>query len=78
MKKILFVLLILTLSISGLAAHTSHYQNFKKIEMEILKNGKIIGYNIYFFNKKNDVLTVRNQIQHDQRSASGAFVLRVL
>ena len=63
MKKILFVLLTLTLNISSLAAHTSHYQNFKKIEMEILKDGKIIGYNIYFFNKKNDVLTVRNQIQ---------------
>ena len=31
-------------------AHTSHYQNFKKIEMEILKNGKVIGYNYYFFN----------------------------
>ena len=44
-------------------AHTSHYQNFKKIEMEILKNGKVIGYNYYFFNKENDILIIENQIQ---------------
>jgi len=44
-------------------AHTSHYQNFKKIEMEILKDGKVIGYNYYFFNKENDILIIENQIQ---------------
>ena len=63
MKKILFVLLALGLTISNLSAHTSHYQNFKKIEMEILKDGKTVGYNLYFFNKEDDVLTVKNQIQ---------------
>ena len=62
MKKILFALLVLGLTISSLAAHTSHYQNFKKIEMEILKDGKVIGYNFYFFNKEDDVMTVKNQI----------------
>ena len=63
MKKILFALLVLGLTISNLAAHTSHYQNFKKIEMEILKDGKVIGYNFYFFNKEDGVITVKNQIQ---------------
>ena len=63
MKKILFVLLTLILNISSLAAHTSHYQNFKKIEMEILKDDKVIGYNLYFFNKEDDVITVKNQIK---------------
>jgi len=48
-------------------AHTSHYLKFKKIEMEILKDGKVIGYNYYFFTKTNDVLTVKNQIRFKVR-----------
>ena len=44
-------------------AHTSHYQEFKKIEMEILKDGKVIGYNYYFFNNEDGVLTIENQIK---------------
>ena len=63
MKKILFILLALILIISNLAAHTSHYQDFKKIEMEILRDDKVIGYNLYFFNKKNNILTVKNKIK---------------
>ena len=63
MKKILFVLSALIATISNLAAHTSHYQDFKKIEMEILKDDKVIGYNLYFFNKEDDVITVKNQIK---------------
>ena len=31
--------------------------------MEIYRNGKIIGYNYYFFNKKDATMTVKNQIQ---------------
>jgi hypothetical protein len=63
MKKILIILLTLVLSTTNLVAHTSHYQNFQKIEMEILKDGKVIGYNYYFFDKKNEVLIIKNQIQ---------------
>ena len=59
----MFVLLFST----NLMAHTSHYLKFKKIEMEILKDGKVIGYNYYFFTKTNDVLTVKNQIRFKVR-----------
>ena len=63
MKKILLILLTITLSTSNVIAHTSHYQDFKKIEMEILRDGKVIGYNYNFFNKENDVITIKNQIK---------------
>lgn len=63
MKKILLILLTITLSTSNVIAHTSHYQDFKKIEMEILRDGKVIGYNYYFFNKEDDVITIKNQIK---------------
>ncbi len=31
--------------------------------MEILKDGKVIGYNYYFFEKVDDILIIKNQIQ---------------
>ena len=38
-----------------------HYNKFNKIEMEILKDGEVIGYNHYFFKKNGDETTVTNQ-----------------
>jgi len=43
------------------AAHMDHYNKFNKIEMEILKDGDVIGYNYYFFKKDLDKTTVTNQ-----------------
>ncbi len=50
-------------TISNSSSHTSHYKNLKKIEMEVFKDGKVIGYNYYFFDKKDGVTTVKNQIK---------------
>tara|TARA_B100000780_G_scaffold68862_1_gene45606 strand:- start:289 stop:969 length:681 start_codon:yes stop_codon:yes gene_type:complete len=65
--KIKFLFLFVLLFSTNLMAHTSHYLKFKKIEMEILKDGKVIGYNYYFFTKTNDVVTVKNQIRFKVR-----------
>ena len=40
-----------------------HYINYNKIEMEIYRNGELIGYNYYFFNRKDGITTVTNQIK---------------
>ena len=40
-----------------------HYKNFNKIEMEILRNGEVIGYNFYFFKRDGNNTTVTNQIK---------------
>jgi len=63
MKKFLYIFLILFLSTSNVIAHTSHYKNLKKIEMEVFRDGKMIGYNYYFFDKKDETITVKNQIR---------------
>ena len=39
----------------------AHYNKFNKIEMEILKDGEVIGYNHYFFKKNGDETIVINQ-----------------
>jgi len=41
----------------------AHYNKFNKIEMEILKDGEVIGYNYYFFKKDADNTTVTNQLK---------------
>ena len=41
----------------------AHYSKFNKIEMEILKDGDVIGYNYYFFKKNKDEIIVTNQIK---------------
>jgi hypothetical protein len=62
MKKFLLLIFFLTYSING-AAHMAHYSKFNKIEMEILRDGEVIGYNYYFFKKDKDKTTVTNQLK---------------
>jgi len=62
MKKFFILIFFLTYSLSS-NAHMAHYNKFNKIEMEILKDGEVIGYNYYFFKKDGDKTTVTNQIK---------------
>ena len=63
MKKIFINIVFFLLLSSNLNAHVSHYKDFKKIEMEIFRNNELIGYNYYFFTKKNNEIQVTNQIK---------------
>ena len=75
MKKtiiILFLLLYSTISI----AHMAHYNKYNKIEMEILRNGELIGYNYYFFSRKGDETIVTNQIKFSVKLL-GATIFQV-
>ena len=62
MKKLFIIIIFLTYSFSS-AAHMKHYNKFNKIEMEILRDGEVIGYNYYFFKKDSDKTTVTNQLK---------------
>ena len=62
MKKFLLFLFFLTYSFNSLA-HMAHYNKFNKIEMEILRDGEVIGYNYYFFKKDKDNTIVTNQLK---------------
>ena len=61
MKKIL--ILIFVLFSSNVLAHMDHYKKYNKIEMDIFRNGELIGYNYYFFTRKGDETIVTNQIK---------------
>jgi len=60
MKKFLLFIFFLMYSFNS-DAHMAHYNKFNKIEMEILRDGEVIGYNYYFFTKDSDKTTVTNQ-----------------
>ena len=60
MKKFLLCFILL-LYPQGLNSHVSHYKNIKKIEMEIFKDGKNIGYCNYEFTKNNDSIKIYNE-----------------
>ena len=62
MKKLLLLIFFLTYSFNG-ATHMAHYNKFNKIEMEIFKDGEVIGYNYYFFKKNKNETLVTNQIK---------------
>ena len=62
MKKILIILLFVFLSSISMAQMT-HYSKYNKIEMEIFRNGELIGYNHYFFTKKGNEMIISNKIK---------------
>ncbi len=62
MKKIIVILFLLIYP-SNSIAHIGHYIKYKKIEMEIYRNGQLIGYNHYFFNRNGKETIVTNQIK---------------
>ena len=60
MKKNFLSLILLIFTISNLGAHTSHYKGIKVINMDVFRNGKLIGYSNYFFTHGKDTLEVKN------------------
>ena len=68
----LFFILYPSISI----AHMAHYNKYNKIEMEIFRNGELIGYNYYFFSRKGDETVVTNQIKFSVKLL-GATIFQV-
>ena len=74
MKK--FLVLIAVLFSSSVLAHMDHYKKYNKIEMDIFRNGELIGYNYYFFKRKNDETIVINQVKFSVKLL-GATIFQV-
>ena len=60
MKKIFITVIILTLSIFKTSI-SKEPTDLKFIEMEVLRNGDVIGFSKYKFSKENDFLKVENE-----------------
>ena len=62
MKKIIVILFLFIYPTNSIA-HIGHYIKYNKIEMETFRNGELIGYNYYFFNRNGDETIVTNQLK---------------
>ena len=74
MKKNL--ILIFILFSSNVLAHMDHYKKYNKIEMDIFRNGELIGNNNYFFTRKGDEILISNQIKFSVKLL-GATIFKV-
>ena len=59
MRKYIYAIIIFLFA-SKAFSHTSHYEGFKKIEMDVLRNGEVIGYSNYFFESTEKKMTIKN------------------
>ena len=75
MKKFLLILFLLINPINSMA-HIGHYIKYNKIEMEIYRNGELIGYNYYFFEKNDKETVITNQIKFSVKIL-GATIFKV-
>ena len=62
MKKCIYIFLLLLFA-SQAQSHTSHYKNISKIEMEVFRNNKAIGYSNYYFEHEDNAMTIKNYTQ---------------
>ena len=74
MKK--FLVIITILLTTNVLAHIDHYKKYNKIEMDIFRNGELIGYNYYFFSRKGDETIITNQIKFSVKLL-GATIFQV-
>tara|TARA_B100001123_G_C15308884_1_gene1023633 strand:- start:1375 stop:2076 length:702 start_codon:yes stop_codon:yes gene_type:complete len=63
LKFIVIIIFFLTIIISKSYSYTAHYKNFKKIEMDIYRNGELIGFSIYEFINNGNILEVINKTE---------------
>ncbi len=72
MKKFVVILLVIFFSSISLA-HIGHYNKFDKIEMEILRNDEVIGYNNYFFKREGEKTIVKNEYKFEVKLLSATI-----
>ena len=62
MKKYIYIFFLFILA-SQANAHTSHYAGIKVINLEIFRDGEVIGYSNYFFEHGSNEIEVKNYTQ---------------
>ena len=75
MKKFIAILFIVIFPVISMA-HMGHYNKYNKIEMEIFRNGELIGYNYYFFKRNGEETTITNQLKFSVKLL-GATIFQV-
>ena len=62
--KVLLIIFLITTPFFSLA-HVDHYKDLSKIEFDIYRNNKLIGYHVFSFNNENGLLEVKSEIKFE-------------
>ena len=62
MKKIILSIIILFSFNFKAISHVDHYSDFKYLEYELFRNNKLIGYHKYDFDRNNNILSVKSEV----------------
>ncbi len=63
MKKIILSIVILTLNFSDAFSHVDHYSKYNKLEYELFRNNKLIGFHNYIFKRSEGNLYVLSEVK---------------
>jgi len=63
MKKIILSIVILTLNFSDAFSHVDHYSKYNKLEYELFRNNKLIGFHNYIFKRSEGNLSVLSEVK---------------
>ena len=72
MKKYLYIIIFTLISFKALS-HAEHYEGIIQIKMDVLRNGEVIGYNNYFFERDGESITVKNQYKFEVKLLSATI-----
>jgi hypothetical protein len=62
--KALLLVILITFPFYSFA-HVEHYKDLKRIEFDIYRNNKLIGYHTFSFSNNNDLLEVKSEIKFE-------------
>ena len=66
LKKIRIILFVILITFPLISfAHVEHYKDLNKIEFDIYRNNKLIGYHIFSFNNNDGLLEVESEIKFE-------------
>jgi len=60
--RILLIIFLITFPLFSFA-HVEHYKDLNKIEFDIYRNNKLIGYHVFSFNNNDGLLEVKSEIK---------------
>ena len=63
MKKILLSIALIFLLEQDNFAHVDHYSKYNYLEYQLFRNNQPIGYHKYLFDRKNGILTIKNEVR---------------
>ena len=62
MKRLVTIIILFFLSTVNISTHVEHYNNLKLLKYDLFRNGKLIGYHNYNFEREKEFLNVKSLV----------------